>query len=96
MHRQLLDRLHESEGTVLLAVTAPWCGPCKALKPALTALKHEGVHVMTADIETPEGAIVAQSLGVSGVPAMIRFDNGVPTADLRTGVTPAKIRAMLG
>jgi len=68
---QLKDLLQE--GPILLAMSATWCGHCKAmvpeLKAAATALKAKGVKVVVVDTDLAPG--VAQQLGVTMLPSVM-------------------------
>jgi len=60
--------------TVIL-FTAPWCEPCKAMKPALRALvaDHE---VKYEEIDVSENQPAARKYKVMGVPTIIVTDDG--------------------
>ncbi|MDF0542922.1 thioredoxin [Sphingobium sp. H39-3-25] len=65
---------------VLVDFTATWCGPCKALAPALSdmAAMYDGaVRIVKLDID--ESASLAEKYGVRGVPTLMLFQGGEPT-----------------
>lgn len=81
---------------VLLDCWAPWCGPCKQLKPLLEKLVQafEGRFVL-AKLNSDECPQVAGLLGLRSIPHVLLFINGQPV-DQFTGALPeSRIRAFL-
>lgn len=70
-----------AQGTVLLDLHAPWCGPCKMMGPVLEAFEraHRGsITVVKVDVDANPRA--ARALGVQGVPTLMLFKDGRPLA----------------
>lgn len=86
-----------SDRPFLLELGARWCGPCKALVPALTRLadEHTGrLRVGMLDIEdSPE---VARRFGVRGVPTLLLFANGRELKRQLGAVGADKLRQLAG
>jgi thioredoxin 1 len=73
---------------VLVDFWAEWCGPCKMIGPALEEIADElGEQVTIAKINIDENPEAPGKYGVRGIPTMILFKNGQPTAT-KVGAAP--------
>lgn len=67
----------ESAEPVLVDFFAEWCGPCKAMAPALDAVANElkgKVKVVKVDVD--QNPSVTMNYGVQAMPTLLLFKNG--------------------
>jgi len=84
------DRVVERSALpVLVDLWAPWCGPCRAVAPALEHLAVEragSLRVVKVNVDDSPG--VSARLGVQGIPTMLLFSGGIEIAR-QVGALPA-------
>ena len=67
----------QSEKPVMVDFWAPWCGPCKAIAPAIEALEQEyGDKITFAKVNIDENPISPSKYGVQSIPTLIFFAEG--------------------
>jgi thioredoxin 1 len=68
----------------LVKVGAPWCGPCRVLKPVIERVKHshEGV-INTLDINVDEESEWAGENNITTVPQVIFYKDGIEVARIK-------------
>ena len=68
------DSVLNSDKPVLVDFWAEWCGPCKAIAPALEEMAQSmGDRVTVAKVNIDEYPQIAQQYGVRGIPTLILF-----------------------
>ncbi len=81
--------VEQSKLPVLVDLWAPWCGPCRAVAPALEQLAVERAgSLRIVKVNVDEEPTVSAQLGVQGIPTMVLYNGGVEVAR-QVGALPA-------
>ena len=73
---------------VVVDFWAPWCGPCRAVTPALEQIAGETEKVEFVKLNIDDNPVVASRYDVLSIPTVILFDGGEPKETL-VGARPA-------
>ena len=71
---QVLQATHP----VVVDFTAPWCGPCKAIEPALEELAAAAPTVEFVKLDIDANPLTAHRFGVLSLPTVTLFEGGEP------------------
>jgi thioredoxin 1 len=72
-----------AELPVVVDFWAPWCRPCKAVRPVLEQLEAESAgRVAFAGVDIDENPELASRYDVLSIPTVILFDRGQPRQSL--------------
>jgi thioredoxin 1 len=64
--------------TVVVDFWAPWCGPCKAIEPALQELAETAGEVEFVKLDIDANPRTADRFGVLSIPTVMLFADGEP------------------
>jgi len=84
-----------SSGLTLVDFWAEWCGPCKALGPAIEQMASDyngKIKVAKVDVDSNPG--IPGRFGIQGIPTVILFKDG-QLLDKFVGNSPQHIREMV-
>lgn len=75
---------------------APWCAPCKVLKPILEKLanEYEGKFKL-AKVNTEENQDLASTFGIRSIPDVMAFKDGKPVSHFLGAVPESQVRSFI-
>lgn len=82
------------EGTTIVDFWAEWCGPCKMVTPVLEELASEE-QVRLVKINVDEDQDLAKEFGISSIPAIMLYNNGVRTKSFAGAKPKPAMKKML-
>ena len=82
------DMALKSDKPVIVDFWAEWCGPCKAIGPALEEIAGEKLDSLSiVKLNIDENPLTPQKYNVRGIPTLLIFKNGEVVAE-KMGALP--------
>ena len=94
--KENFDELIQKDGIVFVDAWAEWCGPCKAFAPTFAKASEEHPDVTFAKLDTEAEEELAGKLGVTGIPNIIVFRDGIPLYQQAGNMAPADFESLIG
>lgn len=84
-----------TNGLVILDFYADWCGPCRAIAPALEDISRSNTEVSVVKIDVDSNQDLAIEFKVTAIPRLVFIKNG-EIVDTLSGAQPkSKIQAII-
>lgn len=85
------EEVLRSEQPVLVDFWAVWCGPCKAIAPALDSVaSNYAGKLKVAKVNVDQNGATPSRFGIRGIPALLFFKDG-KVADQIVGFVPQDV-----
>ncbi|MCG7254873.1 thiol reductase thioredoxin [Corynebacterium hadale] len=94
--KENFEELIQKDGIVFVDAWAEWCGPCKAFAPTFAKASEEHPDVTFAKLDTEAEEELAGKLGVTSIPNIIAFRDGIPLYQQAGNMPPADFESLIG
>jgi len=86
----------QSDKPVLVDFWAEWCGPCKAIGPALEEISGEKQGTLSiVKLNIDENPLTPQKYNVRGIPTLLIFKNGEVIAEKMGALSKSQLESWI-
>ena len=85
---EAFEKTIKRDGMVLMDFWAPWCAPCRAFAPIFEKVAEAHPEITFAKVNTEEQEELAAGLGISSIPTLMAFRDGI-LIYAKPGLVPA-------
>ncbi len=90
------ESITSSPGIVLLDFWAGWCQPCMMFKPVFEKAATENSDITFGSIDTEAEQNLSGSLGISSIPTLMAFRDGIPLMAQPGALRSADLNKLIG
>src|SRR5262245_58732119 len=91
------DAILQTDKPVLVDFWAPWCGPCRAMRPAVDAVaKQFSGQATVVKVNVDDNPAVSSRYNVRGIPTLVLFREGKESSRLVGLQSEREIAKLLG
>ena len=76
LNKDDLEKIKNSEKTILLDFYADWCGPCRMLSPVVEEFAEENPDFVVGKINVDKEPELSEEFGVSSIPMLVVMKDG--------------------
>lgn len=84
-----------ADGITLVEFWGAWCAPCLTFLPVFEAASDEHPHITFATVDTQAEVTLAAELGISGVPVVRAYRDGIQLMDHAGPMTIGMIASVI-